>query len=391
MVEEIILSSNDSFPLVHLKSITFPERPDSDTEDKVLFFNPRSLESFDDASMRSLLDSILEDGLQQPPIIRKINGVLQAVAGERRIRCLLKAYEENLLIFDEKSQSKRPAKEVLEYIPCHLHEDCDDEKALRLAFTENAKHKSLSPKEDIVLAERLSKIYDKQEDICRVLGTNPTWVSQTLAFREKLPKNVFKDLEDGLVARNVAVQLLSYREEDRDKIYEEMKKEEQRQREENFDDIEMEFETAEVEEELAEEEDDEVKAQRIRAKAIKRRVKAQEKLEKAKQDEGKLDQGHFDVATTNLSVAPRTPKMMNKISLKKLISSIDNLIEENAIDDVHQQQYPLELLRLMKITSEAIHCGNQNVKLILRNYMIEEGLWNPEESYSEEIYDESEI
>jgi hypothetical protein len=143
------ITGDSDFPLVELKKITIAERPQDGEEDKVLFYNPRHPDSFDDASMQSLLDAILEDGLLEPPIVRVFNPgkpdqIIQLVAGERRTRCLLKAYDENLMIYDKATNEKRPAREVISKIPCNVIYDCSDEKALRIAFTENTKHKGLS-------------------------------------------------------------------------------------------------------------------------------------------------------------------------------------------------------------------------------------------------------
>lgn len=386
------ITGDSDFPLVELKKITIAERPQDGEEDKVLFYNPRHPDSFDDASMQSLLDAILEDGLLEPPIVRVFNPgkpdqIIQLVAGERRTRCLLKAYDENLMIYDKATNEKRPAREVISKIPCNVIYDCSDEKALRIAFTENTKHKGLSSREEIETAERLNRIYKKQDDICRILCTNPTWVSQTLSFREELPAEAFTKLVSGRMARYLAVELLSLKPEDRKKTYDAMVEEEAKERaivlektKEELEQVDLEVEIHEADEELAEDEKAQEKATKAKERAIKKKKKVEEKLDKTQEAAGKLGQRHFEAATGKLNVTPRTPKMLGKAHIQQyFVNMVDQWIENGKKDPVYREVIPSEHLKLIKSTAEAILSGERDPSKIVREFMVAEGLWEEEE------------
>ena len=389
--EALYITGEGDFPLVDLKKITIAERPKDGEEDKVIFYNPRHPDSFDDASMQALLDAILEDGLLEPPIVRVIDPgtpqqVIQLVAGERRTRCLLKAYDENLLIFDKSTNSKRPAQEVIEKIPCNVIYDCTDEKALRIAFTENTKHKSLTPREEIETAERLNRIYKKQDEICRILCTNPTWVSQTLAFRAELPIEAFQKLLSGRMARYLAVELLSLKPEDRKRTYDAMVEEEAKERAEVLDkareeleQVELEEEIQEANEELAEDVKTREKATKAKERAIKKKKKLKDKLDKTEEEAGKLGQRHFEKATGQLDITPRTPKMLGKTHIQQFfVNMIDSWLENGKKDPVYKEEIPTEHLKLIKATAEAILVGDRDPAKIVREYMVTEGFWEEE-------------
>lgn len=268
------------YPLVPLSAIEFAERPTSELDSEILFFNPRSLNSFSPEKMASIRNSIRGLGLLEPPVCRAwvddSGAVLriQLIAGERRVRSLMHIVDQNLPCFDENAVKKKtyqngefvalkgrigtvvrqegdyliidfesetegssptrekylaenvlPAvlgSELYSHIPCKLFYSCTDERALQIAFAENDQSEPLTIQEEIALVERLMKRGLKLEDISKIISKNVTWISQTANFRSELPNEAFRKLMCQEMTRHVAVGLLSHKPEDRTKLFEAM-------------------------------------------------------------------------------------------------------------------------------------------------------------------------
>ena len=102
---------------------------------------PRTV--FNEEKIEELAASIEENGLIQPIVVRKVNGIYQIIAGERRYRacCSLN----------------------MKQVPCII-EDYDDKQTQRLAIIENIQREDLNPIEEAEAYEQLIKEYNLRQD-----------------------------------------------------------------------------------------------------------------------------------------------------------------------------------------------------------------------------------
>lgn len=429
------------YPLVPLMAIRIVERPIEGAETSKLFYNPRSLSGFSPDGMAQLQHSIRADGLQQPPIVRaaregKTVTLVELIAGERRIRSFQAIYEQDLPCFDEdKSQPKHykvgdvvvcrgrfgtvtsheggvvsiafdddiigrketkecayadvfpttSGRELYENIPCKVIYDCTDQRALRLAFTENDQSEPLSIVDEIALVERLDRMGIKQEEIAAILGTNVTWVSQTSNFRSQLPPEAFQLLLNGQMTRNVAVNFLSYAPEDRQRLFDASLAVEARESADRIKELKDEKDRLEDEEELAissakqaEKAGDDKTAQKEkrRATALANKAKKEaEKLERAKKEKGTLKQGHLKQGAAMAHLQPKKSKPLDKDELITIF--VDGLVPylEGAPDPVTGEKIPEEMLAMVRRTVLAINSGIRDPIQPIREYMYDSEQW----------------
>jgi ParB family transcriptional regulator, chromosome partitioning protein len=105
-------------------------------------FQPRK--RFDQAKLQELADSIRDEGVLQPVVVRRSptqQGILELAAGERRWRAAILA--------------------GLETIPCEILEKCSDARMRRIALLENLLREQLTPLE---LAETYRAILDERDE-----------------------------------------------------------------------------------------------------------------------------------------------------------------------------------------------------------------------------------
>lgn len=105
-------------------------------------FQPRK--RFDQAKLQELADSIKEEGVLQPIVVRRSptkQDILEIAAGERRWRAAILAGLEN--------------------IPCEILEECSDARMRRIALLENLLREQLTPLE---LAESYRAILDERDE-----------------------------------------------------------------------------------------------------------------------------------------------------------------------------------------------------------------------------------
>jgi ParB family chromosome partitioning protein len=105
-------------------------------------YQPRK--RFDQAKLQELADSIKEEGVLQPIVVRHSptkQGILEIAAGERRWRAAILA--------------------GLETIPCEILEECSDARMRRIALLENLLREHLTPLE---LAETYRAILDERDE-----------------------------------------------------------------------------------------------------------------------------------------------------------------------------------------------------------------------------------
>ena len=122
---------------------------------------PRSL--FDDAAIKGLSDSIAQNGVLQPILVRRHPeraSEFEIVAGERRWRAAQMA--------------------KLHQVPVVIRE-LDDGQALELALVENLQREDLSPIEEAEAYQRLIDQFEhSQEALGRVVGKSRSHVANTL-------------------------------------------------------------------------------------------------------------------------------------------------------------------------------------------------------------------
>lgn len=140
-------------------------------------FQPRQY--FDDEALASLTDSIRENGVLQPIIVRRHPdrpSEYEIIAGERRWRASQKA--------------------LLHEVPVVIR-DFTDSQALEVAIVENVQRQDLSPLEE---AEGYRRLMDEfshtQEDLGRVVGKSRSHIANTLRLLT-LPDEVKSFLEAG--------------------------------------------------------------------------------------------------------------------------------------------------------------------------------------------------
>lgn len=146
---------------------------------------------FSDAELSELVDSIRENGLLQPLVVRPAPDAperYQLVAGERRFRALIKlGWEEAPVVVRE----------------------ADDETLLVLALVENLQREALNPLEEAEGYQALADRFEmKQADIAKSVGKDRSTVANMLRLL-KLPLSVRKLVEDGSLTQGHARALLA--------------------------------------------------------------------------------------------------------------------------------------------------------------------------------------
>ncbi|MCI7699236.1 MAG: ParB/RepB/Spo0J family partition protein [Akkermansia sp.] len=128
-------------------------------------FQPRR--HFDEEQIQELADSIRENGLMQPLVVRRMNGSYELIAGERRLRAM----------------RHLGRKEVMVVI-----QDASDVEVAKLTLIENLQREDLSP---IEIAEQFRKLQTefgmKQEEIARSVGKSRVVVTNMMRLLDLDP------------------------------------------------------------------------------------------------------------------------------------------------------------------------------------------------------------
>lgn len=147
---------------------------------------------FEEAALRELADSIREQGVLQPLLVRKVPGGYELVAGERRLR------------------ASRIA--GLERIPV-LCRRIEDERKLELALIENIQRENLNPVEEAQAYRELQSINKyTQEEVARRVGKDRATVANSLRLLS-LPDFVKHELAGGRISAGHARALMPLKEE----------------------------------------------------------------------------------------------------------------------------------------------------------------------------------
>ena len=142
---------------------------------------------FDDDSLNELAESIRENGIMQPLIVRPREGGYELIAGERRWRAAQIA--------------------GLARVPIVIR-DVDDRTALELALVENLQRENLDPIEEAKGYAQLVDQFDlMQEEIAAKVGKNRATVANALRLI-KLPAEVQTYVRDGLLSSGHAKVIL---------------------------------------------------------------------------------------------------------------------------------------------------------------------------------------
>ena len=124
---------------------------------------------FPKESLTALAESIKENGLIQPVVVRqKKNGTYELAAGERRWRAAKRA--------------------GLETIPA-VTQDYDDRSMAEMALVENLQREDLNPVDEGLAYQKLMDDYGlTQEDISRKVGKSRPYVANMVLFQKRFGK-----------------------------------------------------------------------------------------------------------------------------------------------------------------------------------------------------------
>jgi ParB family chromosome partitioning protein len=149
-------------------------------------FQPRSI--FDPESLAELADSIREQGVIQPIMVRPVGDRFEIIAGERRWRAAQQA--------------------GLEKIPVIVREVAD-EVAVALALVENIQRENLNPLEEASALKRLVDDFQlTHEEAAKAVGRSRSMVSNLMRLLE-LPPDVRKLVDAKQLGMGHARALLS--------------------------------------------------------------------------------------------------------------------------------------------------------------------------------------
>lgn len=144
------------------------ESADSVTMVKVTLLEPNKEQPrgiFDDEKLSELAESIKENGVIQPILVRPLeNGGYQIVAGERRWRASRLA--------------------GLAEVPVYIKE-LDDRQTMQMALIENIQRQDLSPVEEALAYKNLMESYDMtQQQLAQAVGKSRSAVANSLRLLE---------------------------------------------------------------------------------------------------------------------------------------------------------------------------------------------------------------
>ncbi len=150
--------------------------------------------SFDDEKLNELADSIKENGVLQPILVRPLeNGGYQIVAGERRWRASRLA--------------------GLTEVPVYIKE-LDDRQTMQLALIENIQRQDLSPLEEAAAYQSLMDSYGMtQQEVAKAVGKSRSAVANSVRLLS-LCSEVKKMVSDGILTAGHAKVLAGLDESD---------------------------------------------------------------------------------------------------------------------------------------------------------------------------------
>ena len=155
-------------------------------------YQPRK--EFDENGLKELADSIRENGVFQPILVRKSSVGYELVAGERRLRASKLAGKQNI-----------PAIIV----------DFDDRQMMEISLLENIQRKDLTPIEEAAAyAQLIRKLNYTQDELAKRIGKSRANIANLLRLLN-LPEEVKKLVNEGKLSYGQARALLALEDEDR--------------------------------------------------------------------------------------------------------------------------------------------------------------------------------
>lgn len=155
-------------------------------------YQPRK--EFDENGLKELADSIRENGVFQPILVRKSSLGYELVAGERRLRA-----------------SKLAGKQEIPAIIV----DFDDRQMMEISLLENIQRKDLTPIEEAsAYAQLIRKLNYTQDELAKRIGKSRANIANMLRLLN-LPEEVKKLVNEGKLSYGQARTLLALDDEDR--------------------------------------------------------------------------------------------------------------------------------------------------------------------------------
>jgi len=153
--------------------------------------------TFRDEHLDELMESIREHGVIQPLVVRRVDGRMEIIAGERRFRACQKL--------------------GLTEVPV-IERAATDREVLEMALIENLQREDLNPVEEAEAYQRLARDFGlKQEEIARRVGRNRATVANAMRLLELAPE-VKEHLAQGRITTGHAKVILSLREAELQKL-----------------------------------------------------------------------------------------------------------------------------------------------------------------------------
>ncbi len=152
---------------------------------------PRKI--FQEDALGDLAQSIKENGVIQPIIVRKLGNGHEIIAGERRWRAAREA--------------------GLDEIPCIIRE-IDDITADRISLIENVQRENLNPIEEAQAYKRIMKEYSlKQDELAKAVGKSRSYISNNMRLLN-LDERVVQYIYEGKISGGHGKALLGIKNKD---------------------------------------------------------------------------------------------------------------------------------------------------------------------------------
>jgi len=143
--------------------------------------------TFSDEELEKLKNSIIEQGVIQPLLVRNFEGSYELIAGERRLRAAKQA--------------------KLTHVPVFV-KNLTNEQALEVAIIENVQREDLNPLEEADAYQRLvSEFHYTQEMVAKKIGKNRSTIANLLRLRG-LPDPIKKSLVEKRISMGHARSIL---------------------------------------------------------------------------------------------------------------------------------------------------------------------------------------
>ncbi len=170
--------------------------------DRIIPNRRQPRKNFDTERMNSLIESIKEDGVLQPVVVKPLDDNYEIIFGERRWRAAKGA--------------------GLKTIPIIIR-DVDDKGQLKLALVENLQREELNPIERAAGYVALIEEFNlSQEGVARIVGRERSSVANTMRLL-KLSQPIQDEIIKGTISEGHGRVLLSLPLEEREKLYKKLK------------------------------------------------------------------------------------------------------------------------------------------------------------------------